>query len=84
MQRFLGVWASPMSRIRDFSGFQWNPPPGLDDERVWPPPALADAWIRQGKGLGKERGIDVWIGKGPGKDTGKGNAWNNEVLLGHV
>ena len=67
------------------SRFRWlsvEPPPGLEDERVWPPPALVDAWIRKGKGLGKERGIDVWIGKG--KDKGKGNAWNNEVLLRHV
>ena len=67
--------------------FQWisvEPPPGLDDERVWPPPALVDAWVRKGKGLGKERGIEVRIGKGPGRDKGKGNAWNNEVLLGHV
>ena len=65
--------------------FQWisvEPPPGLDDERVWPPPALVDAWIRKGKGLGKERGIDVWIPAG--KDKGKGDAWNNEVLLRHV
>ena len=65
-----------------------EPPPGIENERVWPPPALVDAWIRKGKGLGKglgkERAIDVWIGKGPGKDKGKGNAWNNEVLLGHV
>ena len=63
-----------------------EPPPGLDDERVWPPPALVDAWVRKGKGLGKERGIDVWIGTGKdkGKDKGKGDAWNNEVLLRHV
>ena len=65
--------------------FQWisvEPPPGLDDERAWPPPALVDAWVRKGKGSGKERGIDVWIGKG--KDKGKGDAWNREVLLRHV
>ena len=65
--------------------FQWisvEPPPGLDDERVWPPPALVDAWIRKGKGLGQERGIDVWIPAG--KDKGKGDAWNIEVLLRHV
>ena len=61
-----------------------EPPPGLENERVWPPPALVDAWVRKGKGLGKERGIEVRIGKGPGRDKGKGNARNNEVLLGHV
>ena len=64
------------------SRFRWlsvEPPPGLENERVWPPPALVDAWIRKGKGQGKERAIDVWIDKGPGKDKG-----NNEVLLGHV
>ena len=39
------------------------PPPGLENERVWPPSALVDAWVRKGKGQGEERAIDVWIGK---------------------
>ena len=57
------------------------PPPGLENERVWPPSALVDAWVRKGKGQGEERAIDVWIGKGKGRGKDKGNS---EVLLEHV
>ena len=57
------------------------PPPGLENERVWPPSALVDAWVRKGKGRGEERAIDVWIGKGKGRGKDKGNS---EVLLEHV
>ena len=57
------------------------PPPGLENERVWPPSALVDAWVRKGKGRGEERAIDVWIGKGDGRGKDKGNS---EVLLEHV